>query len=72
VVHLPSAVPRQATKTCKLVLALNDVFHFRFEIKYGVISAILQHIGRAEDADKYHYIMGFFNDALSEYLAVSH
>jgi hypothetical protein len=55
-----------ATNCCKVILALNNLFHFRCEIKYGVISAILQYIGRAEDAAEYQYIVGFFNDALSE------
>ena len=50
----------------------NKKIKFRFEIKYGVISAILQYIGRATDDAKDQYIVGFFNDALSEYLAFSH
>jgi hypothetical protein len=61
-----------ATDCCKVILALNDAFHFRFEIRYAVMSAVLQYIGRDEDAAKYHYIVGFFNDALLENLAVSH
>jgi hypothetical protein len=37
----------------KVILSLNDVFHFRREIKYGVISAVLQYICCAEEAAKY-------------------
>ena len=44
-----------ATKCCKVILALNKVFHFSCEIKYGVIAAILQYTGRAEEAAKYQY-----------------
>jgi hypothetical protein len=55
-----------------VILALIDVFHFSCEIKYGVISAILQYIVRAEEAAKYKYIVELFNDAPSEYLALSH
>jgi hypothetical protein len=42
-----------AAKCCKVILALNDVFHFSCEIKYGVMSAILQYFDRAEEGAKY-------------------
>jgi len=38
---LASSGVMAATKCCKVILALNNVFHFLCEIKYGVISAIL-------------------------------
>ena len=38
---LASSGVMAATKCCKVILALNNVFHFLCEIKCGVISAIL-------------------------------
>ena len=70
VVHLQLSVT-PPTKCCEVILAFNNVFNFRCENKYGIISAILQYIGRAEEAAKYKYIVEFFKDAPSEYLAVS-
>lgn len=44
-----------ATKCLKVIMALNNAFHFRCDNKYGVISAILQFTGRVEEAAKYQY-----------------
>jgi hypothetical protein len=59
------------TKHCKFILAGNDIFCSRSEIKNGVFYSVLHYIGPAENAAKYGYRVAIFNKERTESLAVT-
>jgi hypothetical protein len=68
--HISGVTP--ATKHCKLIFSYNDVFYSCAEIQNGILYAVLQYIGPAEEAAKYQYKVEFFNKERTESLADTH
>jgi hypothetical protein len=60
-----------ATKHSKLIFAYNNTFYSCSEIKNDIFYSVLQYIGPAADAAKYHYKLELFNKESRESLAVT-
>jgi hypothetical protein len=61
-----------AAKYSKVIRVYSDVFYICCEIQNGILYAVLQYIGPAEEAAKYQYKVELFNKERTESLTDTH